>query len=181
MHRIEHNQAATWAREKLDRQEGKENDTDSLVHLYLNLCFTFVGHGYKSGRIETGKTRRGVREFLAQKKNKASFSGGRFNSFVRDLEKAGLVSLDDSLLVLNVPVGSISVGEYGQVEKATRLVSMYGFLNLSDEGLAKNGVSADDVVDAMYAIEQLLPNPATKEKIRRKLQTVLLENAAAAA
>lgn len=181
MHRVCSEQIAEWAASQLARTTGLENEPNQLLHLYRNLAFTFVGHGYKSGRIETGKTRRGVREFLAQKKNKASFSGGRFNSFVRDLEMAGLVSLEGSLLVLNVPMGSVSVGEYGQVEKATRLVTLYGFLNLSDEALAKAGVSADDVVDAIYAIEQLLPNPTTKEQIRRKLKTILSENVAAAA
>ncbi len=176
MHRADKDQIHEFGARQLVKVADLENDHNSLLHLYRNLCFSFVGHGFKADRIETGKTRRGVRDYLAQKKDKVCYSGSRFASCIRDLERVGLVALHENKLVVNVPAGSVSVGEYTSVNTAIKLVSRYGMLNLTAELLEQGGVTVEDVIDAAHAIEQLLPDPANKKQIRAKLQKVLADS-----
>jgi hypothetical protein len=80
---------------------------------------------------------------------------------------------------VNVPAEAVSVGEYTSVNTAIKVVSRHGFFNLTTELLEQSGLTVEDVVEATYAIEQLLPDPAAKKKIREKLQQVLVKCEAA--
>ncbi len=176
MHRVDKDEIQKFAARKLVICAGLENEPNGVLHLYRNLCFSFVGHGFKDGRIETAKTRRGVRDYLAQKKDKVCYSGSRFASYIRDLERAGLVALHENKLVVNVPEGAVRVGEYTSVNLAIKVVSRHGLFNLTTELLEQMGVTVEDVIDAAHAIEQLLPDPANKKQIRSKLQKVLADS-----
>lgn len=143
------------------------------IHLYCNICFTFVSHGYESGRIVTGKTRRGVRDYLAQKENRIVYNGIRFANCVKVLEAIGLIKIDNKKLVAIVPEDLVKAGEYSAVNKAVRVISRYGLFNLTAELLEQYELTRDDIVSATCQIESLLPKPATKKQIRELVDDCL--------
>lgn len=177
-YQIDGKKLPSWAKAAIAPDKIKTNHA-SLAGFYCNLVYTFIENNYVGGgRIETQKTRYAIRQYLAQKRNPTKLSGGLCNAYIADLVNCGLASMDGDRVVLMVPENLINKGQVKSVTTAIRVVYTYGWTNLSEETLKTNSISIDDVVEACFAIAQLLPadTAATKENIRTRVAKTLQEN-----
>jgi hypothetical protein len=171
-----------WSKDRITGKNVKHAPS-ALARFFCNLVFTFIPNGYVGqGRIETKKTRYGIRIYLANKDKPTRLSGGLCNGYIADLVECGLAFMDDDKVGLVVPEQLINKGQLENVIKAIRVIAYHGWSYLSEEHLKSHGVSLEDCVEALFAIEQLLPadQGSTKDRIRERLKKELETNRQAA-
>jgi hypothetical protein len=160
-----------WAKSKI-KAAAVGHPVPALARFYCNLAYTFIENGYVGGgRIEIRKTRYGIRVYLAHKNKPTKLSGGLCNGYIADLVASGLAAMDDDQVVLIVPEELVNKGQLASVAKAIRIITNYGWRNLEAETLTHHSISADDCVEAWFAIQNLLPagKVLTKDEIRAEL------------
>lgn len=175
---IDGKQLPSWARGKIDPDAIKTR-ADILAGFYCNLVYTFIENNYVGGGlIRTSKTRNGIREYLTRKKNPTKINGSLCKTYFADLLTCGLAKMDEDKVEIVVPETLINKGQVSSVTRAIEAVTSFGWRNFTASVCEQAGITLEDIVEACYAINQLLPEDkrSTKDHIKIQVEKQMKKN-----